>query len=216
MLQEQDGVGIENGGQQQTLRVHRIGRHDHLQARDMREPGMHTLRMRRTLAPATAQDQANDDGDRPLTAEHKMPFGGIVDELVHGEEEEIQALMNGDGAHAAQGRTHRNASHGRFGSGNVEHAVVAVFFSQACRRAENALRIVDAEAIADQMRIKLHRDIQTVANGIDESQGGGVCVRHRRSQRVWRLAATALSARTQKPPGPQWRSLCANARARRR
>ncbi len=133
MLQKNHRIGIEDAGQQQALGVLGGGGHHHFQAGNMCEPGLQTLRMSGPLPPAAPDDHADSEWHRPLAAEHEAPFGGIVDDLVHRQQRKIQPLMSHHRFQAVQRGANRDARHGRFRGGNVEHTLRAEPFLKTNR-----------------------------------------------------------------------------------
>src|SRR3990172_1544095 len=137
MLEEDDWIGIADGGLEHALRV--VGRagEGHLQAGDVCEHHLERLRVRRAqLAPATGH--AHDERHAPLPSEHVMHLRGVVDDLVHRQEAKVDRHKLGDGALPADRRAHRHADDRAFGNGRVPNAILAEFVEQAARHGVRA------------------------------------------------------------------------------
>jgi hypothetical protein len=59
------------------------------------------------------------EGDLALTAGHVTHLGGVIDDLIYRQEEEISVLHVNDGAHAHQRRAHTNTEEPEFGDWRV-------------------------------------------------------------------------------------------------
>ena len=83
-------------------------------------------------------------------ARHVGHLGRVVDELIHGQEEEVGVLHVGDGAEAGQRRAHRDARQPQLGDRGVEDPLVAEFIRQAQGHSERAAEAAgDADVLAD-------------------------------------------------------------------
>jgi hypothetical protein len=90
LLEEDHRIVVLDAGDQQSLGVVRVRRHDHFEAGDVREPGMQALRMLRALAPAAADQHADGQRYLGLPAEHVVPLGGLVADLLERSHREFE------------------------------------------------------------------------------------------------------------------------------
>ena len=118
-------------------------RHDHGQSRIVREGRLRALRMLRALAPAAADDDADQHRAAHEPAEHVAVLGSQVDDLVHRQEGEVGADVRGDRIIPDQRRADRDTGHALFHQRRIEHSCGAVFLGKAGRRTEDALKVVD-------------------------------------------------------------------------
>ena len=131
---EQARVLVEDRRRQQAFAVPRGGRHDHLHARDVHEPRLQALRMR--CAGGQSRIDLGADGDRRRGAPggHESQFGGVVDQLVGGDTDEVHDHDLGHRQHPVDGRADRGADDRGFRDRGVQDPVVAVLRRQPRRR----------------------------------------------------------------------------------
>src|SRR5207244_3565302 len=91
VLQENDRVVISYGGTQQALGIGRSGRGHDFEAGDMREPDLQILRVRSGELLPTAAWSANHKRDGTLSPEHGVDFSGVVHDLVHCQDDEVDS-----------------------------------------------------------------------------------------------------------------------------
>ena len=131
MLHEQNRVVVADGGPHEALGVGRIRWHDHLQPGDVEEPGFQALRM---VGAHVALDAALDPhGQRhfQLAPGHVVELGRVVDELVHGQRDEVHEHDLHHRTQARQGRADGHAHDGAFADGRVHHPVRAQLLGDA-------------------------------------------------------------------------------------
>ena len=124
--------------------------------------------MLRALPPAATDDYAYDQGNGGFAIEHVMPFGGVVHQLIHGEQEKIQSLMHHHRPRAVQGGADADAGHGVLRRRGIEHPVAAELFLESRRRAENRLRVVYAQPETDDALVLFHSGGQRLVDGLGE------------------------------------------------
>ena len=66
---------------------------------------------------ASAGDSANDQGDGELATRHIPDFGGVVDDLVHGQQAEVDGHQFDHRAEASHRRAHAGADDDRLSQG---------------------------------------------------------------------------------------------------
>ena len=96
----------------------------------------------------------------------------MVDELIHGQEQEVGILHVGDGAQAGHRRADRDAGQPQLGDRGVEDALVAELVRQAERHSERAAEAAgDADVLADaeDERVAAH----LLANAFADRLGDG-------------------------------------------
>ena len=82
----------------------------------------HALSVLRAAA-GRADRGAHDQRDLDRAARHVPELGGVVDDLVHGQEEEVAVLDVDDRPHAHDGRADGRAEEAELGDRRVEHPV---------------------------------------------------------------------------------------------
>ena len=95
-LDEQAGVLVEDRRRQQALTVARCRRHDHLHPRYVHEPRLQRLRMRRPGREPAVNLGAHGDRRGGPARGHEAQLGGIVDQLVCGDADEVHDHDLGD------------------------------------------------------------------------------------------------------------------------
>jgi hypothetical protein len=138
VLEEDHRVVVADGGDHQSLGVGRRRRHHHLQPRNMRDPGMERLRMLGAQIGTDADGGAQDQRHTALPAREVMDLGGLIDELVHHERDEIAEHHLEHRPLARHGGADRHAERARFGDRRVDHALGAEFGEQAFGLLEHA------------------------------------------------------------------------------
>src|SRR3989338_7980854 len=112
----------------------------------MGKEALQGLGVLRTLSPPSSDDEPDHNWSRHLAAEHIVPLGSIVDELIEGQKEEIHPLMGHDRAHSANRRANSNPGHRVFRGRHIHYPIRAIFFSKSIKSAENAFWIRNAES----------------------------------------------------------------------
>ncbi len=131
VLHNEDGVVIADGGLQQALGVGRVRRGDDLQSGRAREPRFEALRVLGGELVAGAVGRADDQWAPHLAAEHRADLGRVVDDLVHGDEQEVEGHDLDDGALAEHRGADTRADEALLGDRGVAHAVGPEFVKQA-------------------------------------------------------------------------------------
>ena len=96
-----------------------------------------------------ADAREHDEWNLDLSAKHVAHLGGVVEQLVHADPDEVHEHQLGDGAHAGGGGADGGAHESGFGKGCVEDTLVAELLDQAAGGAESAAPSVhDAQVFA--------------------------------------------------------------------
>ena len=146
VLDHQHGVVVADGRLQQALGVGRVGGRDHLQAGRVREPRLERLRVLGGELVAGAVRRADDHRAADLAAEHRPHLGGVVDDLVDRDEQEVDRHDLHDRALAAHRGADRGADEALLGDRRVAHALRAELAHQAGGDLVGALE--DADLLA--------------------------------------------------------------------
>jgi len=101
---------------------------------------------------------------------HEMKLGGVRDQLVHGEQDEVRPVVHVYRAHAVHRRPGRDAHHPFLGQRRVEHPLRAEPLLQAARDAEHRARIVHALAQDEHRGVVLQGDRQRLIDGFRVAQ----------------------------------------------
>ena len=84
-------------------------------------------------------------GTLDLPAEHVVPLGGLIADLIDRHHRELEPHVAHDRAHADEAGPERDPGHRVLGDRHVEDAIASVLLAQTARRAEHADRIGHAE-----------------------------------------------------------------------
>ena len=129
---------------------------------------MVALRVLRAVTPPAAHHAAHDHRHGLLAAEHRRPLRGMVDDLVHREQQEVHAVMHEQGAHAHRRGADAHAGEGVFRQGALHHPLGAVLLERATEGAPHGARIDDADADQEHARIAVHGQQRRVAHRLAE------------------------------------------------
>ena len=108
-------TGLFSRRLQQSLHVGRRRGQDHLEPGEVHEHRIGTLRVLRGELRAAADGRPEGDREFRLAAEHVVDLGGLVDDLVHGDEAEGDLSPVADRAHAGARRADCHAGHRALG-----------------------------------------------------------------------------------------------------
>ena len=170
MLDEHHRVIVAHGGGETALGIVRGGRSDHLEARHVHEERVQALRVLRALAPALADDRAHHERTAFLAAEHVMRLRRHVDELVHGEHDEVHADMDVDRPQAGERHADGRTGHRIFRKRRAKDALASIALDQVPRRAEDRLRIIHVQAEEQHALVARHLLVGRLANRVDEGE----------------------------------------------
>src|SRR6478609_9972761 len=131
----------------------------------MRKPCMQALRMLRPLPPAPANEHSDRQRHLGLAAEHIMPLGGLVADLIHRGHRKLEPHVGHDRTHPDQARAKRYAGHGVLRHRHVEHALLAMLLLQPLGRAEHADRVGHTEAHEIGAAVAIEADIDCLVDG---------------------------------------------------
>ena len=141
ILEEHYRVIVPDGALHQSFSVIRRTGHNQLQARQVHEQRMGTLRVLRCGRAATASGGAKHDGEGCLPAEHVVDLRHLVDDLVHGGEGKGHHPWADDRAEAATRRADAGADVGFLGDGADADALLAKLRDEACQCPQAAAEV---------------------------------------------------------------------------
>ena len=131
MLDDQHRIVVADGRLEHAFGVVGRGGHDDLEAGDVGVHGLKHLRVLRAALRAAAARHADHDGKRGLAAEHVAELGEAVDDLVAGEQAEVDGHQFGDGAQTAERGADGRADDDFLGERGVFDALVAELLDEA-------------------------------------------------------------------------------------
>ena len=123
VLDHQHRVVVADGALEQALGVARGGRRDHLEAGHVGEPPVEGLRVLGRELIARPVGRADDHRALHQAAEHVVDLGGVVDDLVHGHQDEVERHDLHDRALAEHGGPDRGAHEAFLGDRRVADAI---------------------------------------------------------------------------------------------
>jgi hypothetical protein len=135
----------------------------------MGEPGFETLRMLRAGIDAAAMRHAHHHRHRNLAAEHEARLGGLIDQRVHGERDEVHEHDFDHRPQAGHGDPDGGADNGGFGNRRVAHPLGAELFQEPAGDAERATRLCDILAEQDNRGILSHGVDERAINSLAKS-----------------------------------------------
>ena len=109
----------------------------------MREPDLQVLRVRGRQLIATTARGTNHQRDRALPAEHGIDFRGMIDNLIHRQDDEIDGHDLHDGTQPEHGGTGSHPDKPIFDNGRVHHPFGAKFIQEPGRDFIGALEDSD-------------------------------------------------------------------------
>ena len=166
------GSGSRIARSQQALGVVGRGRDHHLEPRDVGEEGLHRLAVVQRAVDAGAVRRPDRDRAAVGAVAAVADPGRLLDDLVHGREDEVGELDLGDRQQAVGGRADGDAGDHRFGERRVDHAVVAELGPQAVGGEEDAALAADVLAQDDDPAVAAHLVAEALADRLDEGPDG--------------------------------------------
>ncbi|MDF9805169.1 hypothetical protein M2436_003716 [Streptomyces sp. HB372] len=142
-LEEDDRVVALDGLLHHPVGVARVGRRDHLEARDVREERLGGLAVVLDRADAAAVRDTDDDRQLDLAERAGVHLGELRDDLVVRGEDETVELDLDDRAVAAQGQADRRADDAGLGERGVDHPVLAEVLLESVGDTEDAAELAD-------------------------------------------------------------------------
>ena len=127
VLQEDDRVVVADGALQEPLGVGRGGRVGHVHAGAVHEVGFQRLGVLGRQLAAAAARHADHHGKVDLAAEHVADLGHVVDDLVHGQQGEVDRHQFGHRPQAPHGRADGDADDGVLRDGGILDPLLAEF-----------------------------------------------------------------------------------------
>ena len=165
VLEDQDRVGVADRGPQHAPRVLQRGRRDHPKPGNMGVPALKTVGMLGRQLAAGPCGHADDERNVELTTGHVQQGGGVVHDLVEGEQAEVDGHDLDDGAHAAEGGTDAGTHKRRLGQRGVADALGTELLQQA---------ETDREAAAVAAHVLTHQEHPLIP-----AEGIAQCCSHR-------------------------------------
>src|SRR3954469_6274212 len=154
VLEEAHGIGVADRADQQALRVGGRGRRHHLQARNLKEPGLRVLGVERAAGEAAARGQADHHRHRHSLA--VMHLRRDVDKLIEAAGDEVRELHLAHRPHALGRRADGGADDRALGERGIQHALRAELLVEAVGDLERATKRADVLAQAEDRRVAAH------------------------------------------------------------
>ena len=155
VLDEDDRVVVADRGLQQALGVGGGRRHRDEQAGHVEVQRLPGVRVRRAELMAGALRHAHDERHLDLAAEHVADRCGVVDDLVHRQQREVDRHELHDRAQAGHRRADAHADDRVLGDRRVAHALLAELLEQAGGDLERAVEDADVLAHEHDVRVAL-------------------------------------------------------------
>mmetsp|Transcript_14404 Transcript_14404/g.51208 ORF Transcript_14404/g.51208 Transcript_14404/m.51208 type:complete len:421 (+) Transcript_14404:49-1311(+) len=199
VFEEDDGVGVADGGLEQALCVLGVPRRHDLEARHLGKPRCEALRVLGADARRGAVGAAEDDGAAEVAVGHVRLLRGRVDDLVHGLHGEVERHELAHGPQVLVRRPRRDAGEARLGDGRVEDAPVAVLLKQALCHLVRALvlrhLLAEDEDRVVARHLLVHGHVQRLADRhLDRREPGAAGGRRRAPRRASRRATSSTSS----------------------
>src|SRR5882672_1466746 len=167
-LHEDDRVVLADGGDQQALRVDRIGRTDDLKTRSVDEERLRRLRVVVASLDPAAHGRADHHRRAVLASAPVAELGQLVHDLIERREDEVRKLDLGDRAEAVHRHPDRRADDPGLGQGRVDDAVGPELLDQTDGRAEHPAELPHVLAHHHHARIAAHLDPQRIVDRLDD------------------------------------------------
>ncbi len=148
VLDEDHGVLVADGALQQALGVGGGGGHGDEQAGDVQEQRLEAVRVGGPELVPGALGHAHDERHAGLAGEHVVDVRGVVDDLIEGEQGEVDRHQLDDGTQPGHGCADADADDRVLGDGRVAHALLAELVEQTVGDLEGATE--DADVLAHQ------------------------------------------------------------------
>ena len=181
VLDEDDRVVVADRGLQQALGVGRRGGHHDLQPGDVADPRLEALTVLGGRAARRTQRRAQHERHAQAAPRHVVRLGGLVDELVHHQRQEVAEHDVDDRPHAGHGGAHTQAGDAGLRDRRVDHSIGAELVDQAGQHLERRSRLghvlADHEHPLVAPELLGQRLVDRLAEG-DLAGGGGVRRRH--------------------------------------
>lgn len=203
VLDEDDGVGVVDGGAQKAVGVGGVARADDAQARNVGEPRLQALRVLRPGADARAVGRAQDHRHRTLAAEHEPRLGRLVDDGVHGDAAEVHEHDLDDRLEAADGGADGGTDDGRLGDRRVAHPLRPERVEQATRHTEGTARNRHVLAEQNHVGVVAHSVGKCLADRLSEPGFSHGRPRRANRRRPGRGRYRVPFRRAQRPPPPR-------------
>ncbi len=133
VLEDQDGVVIAHGRLEDALGVICVRDGHNLDSGHAREVALHALGVLRAATGRTDR-RTHDKRNLDRAARHVAHLGGIVDDLIHGQEEKIAVLNVDDRSHSHHGGANGRAEEAQLGDRRIEDAIGKLLFQAECDR----------------------------------------------------------------------------------
>ena len=139
LVQHEDhGVVVAHRRHHEALGVVRVGRHDHLQTRGVRQPALKTLRVLRARADPGAVGHRDHHGDLDLPAVHELHLGRLVHHLVERDREEVHEHDVDDRTETPCSGADAQPDEAHLGDGGIDHPTITELGEQAVVHVEDA------------------------------------------------------------------------------
>ena len=211
VLEEHDGVVVVDRGPEEAPHVLGGRGEDDLEPGDVDEPGLELLGMLRARRPARAALRPDRERHLELATRHRAVLGCLVDQLLHGERQEVLVHDLDDGPHALHRGPDARSDDRDLGDRRVPHALGAELVEEPLRDRHRAAHLGDVLAHEEHVLVLAQRAGERVANGFP-IRG----LRHTRTSVRPRASGPCPPSRTRPTPRPRRRPPPRSPRARRR
>jgi hypothetical protein len=175
VLDDKHRVVVADRRLQRSLGVGRARRRDDLQSRRGGEPPVEALRVLRRELVARPVGRADDQWTAQFPAEHRSDLGGVVDDLVHRDEQEVHRHDFDHRALAEHRGPDARADEALLGDRRVAHALGPELVEEAGG---------DLVGAIDQLDLLVHEKHAVVARKLlAQRQPQRLAVRHHRGRR---------------------------------
>jgi hypothetical protein len=127
-----------------------------------------TLSVLGTVSPAAPDDRAHHHRDRLLSAEHGLPLRGVVDELVHRQQHEVDAVMHDQRPHPEGRRADARPGERVLGQGAFHHALRAELLEGAGQGPPHGPGVDDPDADEKYVLVALHGEKSRVTHRLSK------------------------------------------------
>jgi hypothetical protein len=171
-LDEDDRIVVSDGALEEALGVGRCRRHDDLETGDVGVIALEGLRVLRGELQRRAARAAKDRRHSHLSVRHVPHLGGVVHELVDGEEREVPGHELDDGPQAHHGGADADAGESELRDRRVHHAHGAELVEQSAAHLVRALVDADFLAHEEDVGVALHLLAERLVEGVAVGEGG--------------------------------------------
>ncbi len=206
VLEEDDRVVVVDRRPEQPAHVLGRRREHDLEPGHVDEPRLQLLRVLRARRPARSTLRADRERHLQLATRHRPVLRRLVDELLHGEREEVLVHDLDDRPHPLHGRADPAADDRHLRDGRVADAPRAELVEEALRDGHRAAHLRDVLAHDEDALVLPQRPRERVAHRLAIGQ-----LRHRRASGRLPARDRCPPSRARRTPRPRRRSRASSA-----